>query len=317
MLVPTDLAGFARLCTAIGNEVATKEDGFVAIHRLVDRLGAKLLLRPLLVEGMVASIGRVDNEPQGAHQWAVLIDSETYRITSSELQSESFGNPLHPRFRNTVAHELVHLLAFRANEFGVRSQDITMLKGRRDAIVEEIERETEKLSPLLLWPEKAVVQLIADKKDQISVSDLVETSRALGISRQVLISRLNLIPPVDPFRLRQTQGLRNVAIGVAEWIDRRVASFRKWPLFVNFDRNIVPSFLLNLREQERLSASVVVPDSAFGMCGGWHDGASFECRAGVPEAVDAHSMQVQVAMEWVERAAGNAFFFVARKIAKQ
>jgi hypothetical protein len=311
MLVPTDLQRFAQVCAAIGNEVATEEDGFVAIQRLVDRLGATLFLRPLLVEGMLASIDPAGSSVSASSQWAVLIDSHTYPITPSELQGESFGNPLPLRFRNTVAHELVHLLALRANEFGVRAQDISTLKGRQEKIVEAIERDTEKLSPLLLWPEKALGKLLSKKAQQITISDLVEVSRTIGISRQVLINRLNLIPEADS--LRHSQGLRNVAIGVAEWIDKKVASFRKWPLFKNFDRNIVPSFLLELKEKERISAPSVVQDPAFGMCGGWEDATTFECRAGVPDAIDVHGMNIQLSMEWVDRAAGNAFFFVVTK----
>jgi hypothetical protein len=316
MLVPTDLGRFAQVCAAVGNDVATDEEGFVAIERLVSRLGARLLLRPLLVEGMVASLGQTDSASQSKGQWAVLIDSDTYPITPAELQSEAFGNPLPWRFRNTVAHEVVHLLAFRANEFGVRSQDVTTLRGRQEDIVKAIERDTEKLSPLLLWPEKAIEKLVTNRTEPISILDLVETSRVMGISRQVLISRLNLIPESDPLRLKQTRRLRNVAIGVAEWIDKKVASLRKWPLFINFDRNIVPSFLLNLKKQERLSASLVVQDKSFGMCGGWNSTVKFECHAGVPEAIDAHSMHVQLSMEWVERAPGNAFFFVVGKSAQ-
>jgi hypothetical protein len=137
----------------------------------------------------------------------------------------------------------------------------------------------------------------------------------MGLSKSVLISRLNLIPSTDPLRLKQTPALRNVAVGVAEWVDKKVASLRKWPLFINFDRNIVPSFLLQAKEKERISAAAFVPDQAFGMCGGWKDVVAFECRAGVPEATEAHRMEVQLSMEWVDRSPGNTFLFVVKKIA--
>jgi hypothetical protein len=311
MLVPTDPQRFAQLCAAIGNEAATDE-GFVAIHRLVDRLGATLLLRPLLVEGMIASIDGAEIPTPSPHQWAVLVDSDTYPITPAELQRESFGKPLPWRFRNTVAHELVHLLAFRAKEFGIRARDVSTIRGRPEAIVKAIERETERLSPLLLWPEIALKKFLAGKTEAISVADLVGISNNIGVSRQVLINRLNLIPEGDPLRL--TRGLRNAAVGVAEWIDKRMASFRGWPLFVNFDRNIAPAFLLDLKEkQERIPASSVVPDVSFALCGGWGDLTTFESRAGVSGATDTDSMRVQVSIEWVERAAGKSFLFVATK----
>jgi hypothetical protein len=309
MLVPTDLARFAQVCAAIGNEVASDEDGFVAIRQLVSRLGAALVIRPLLVEGMLASLSGAASAAYGNRQWAVLVDSDTYSITPADLEDESFGNPLHWRFRNTVAHELVHLIALRANEFGLRAREISTLKGSQEAIVDAIERDTELLSPLLLWPEKALEKFLVSKAEPLSIADLVDVSRSLGISRPVSVSRLNLIPQADPLRLTQTRALKNVAIGVAEWIDKKVASLKKWPLFINFDRNIVPTFLLNLRAQERLSASSIVQDPAFGMCGGWQDSTIFECPAGVPDAPDAHSMHVRLSMEWVERAAGNTFFF--------
>jgi hypothetical protein len=314
MLVPTDLAHFKRICAAVGNEVAA-EDGFVAVQRLVNKLGATLMLRPMLVEGMVALI---ESETTPSPQWAILIDSDTYPITQSDLEKESLGNALPQRFRNTVAHELVHLLGFRAKEFGVASQDISTMKGRQgESRVKSVERETEKLSPLLLWSEKAIEKTLNKKTEPITILDLEEISRDMGISRPVLINRLNLIPEADPLRLRQSPALRNVAIGVAEWIDRKVASFRQWPLFLNFDRNIVPSFLLRLKNQERLSAPVVVQDQTFGMCGGWERCVSFECRAGVSGATEAHSMRVRLSMEWVDRAPGHAFFFLVTKDAQQ
>ena len=313
MLVPTDIPRFAQVCSAIANEVASSdESGFVAIERLVDRVGATLILRPLLVEGMLASFPG-DSATPDKKRWAVLIDNETYPITSAELKRESFAKPLHVRFRNTVAHELVHLLAFRANEFGVPCQDVNELKGRHDEIVDQIEKDTERLSPLLLWPERSIEKHIGSKTTSIAIKDLVNISRGMGISRPVLISRLNLIPDSDPFRFKHTSALKNVAIGLGEWIDRRVASFRKLPLFINFDRNVVPSFLLRLRKQERLSASEVIQDHNFGMCGGWVGSTRLECRAGVPDAIDATSMHIEISMEWVERSAGNTFFFVVRK----
>src|SRR5258706_13428158 len=99
MLAPTDRDQLARACAAIGNQVAD-DDGFVSVRNLLSLFRARLYVRPLLVEGMLARTGRPGEA--SAEEWAVLIDSETYPVDSVEVENESSTKPLLPRFRNTV-----------------------------------------------------------------------------------------------------------------------------------------------------------------------------------------------------------------------
>ena len=87
---------------------------------------------------------------------------------------------------------------------------------------------------------------------------------------------------------------------------------RSFPLFLNFDRNITPAFLLKLVHQD-VPAVIVFVDKMFGMCGGWDNTIEIETDAGVPESSNPHRMRVQVCMEWVEREPGRSFFFTVSK----
>ncbi len=110
----TDPEELAAICNAVG-EACSDEHGFVAVRSLLSRFKAELILRPLLVEAMIASVELHDSSAR----WAVLVDSERYPLDTGAIQRESLGSPLPARFRFTVAHELAHAVAFRPSEFGV------------------------------------------------------------------------------------------------------------------------------------------------------------------------------------------------------
>ena len=312
MLTPTEREQLVQICSAIGNEVAT-DDGFVSVRNLLARFQTHLYVRPLLVEGMLARVSRHGGQNTG---WAVLVDSETYPIDSLEIEHESSTKPLPFRFRNTVAHELVHSLAFRTSELGVRLQSRSDKSEDTQDLVNDIEEETEALSPLLLLPEKSLAKLLSSRRHSLSIEDVVRISQTMGLSRPALIGRLRLIPPTDNYRFRQSDALKNLGVGIAEWLDGKVAILRKWPLFLNFERNIFPDFLMALSRQD-ISAVTVVADKNFGMCGGWTDKIEIETGAGVSGAPSAHKISVQISMEWVERAPGQQFFFIVKKTHKE
>ena len=134
LLSRDELARIADACTAIGNEVAD-ENGFVPIRNLLARFHANLLIRPLLVEGLLASTEHGSENNLDAGRWSVLLDSETYQISELEVKAESQERPLPSRLRNTVAHELVHSLAFRPSEFGIRLRKQTDGKENQNALV--------------------------------------------------------------------------------------------------------------------------------------------------------------------------------------
>jgi len=316
MLAPTELARFAEVCKGIGNEVAD-EHGFVAVRYLLARFHASLLIRPLLVEGMLASIEHRSSAGFDASRWAVLLDSDTYRISELDVKEESQERPLPSRLRNTIAHELVHSLAFRPSEFGIRLQTQCDSEDNQNTLVREIERETERLSPLLLWSDKALVKLLSGRKRALSVEELHQECRTIGISRHVLINRLRLLRSTELDRFLRGDGLRNIAIGLGEWVDGRNAVLRSWPIFANFDRNIMPAFLFRLVHQDRLPAKTVFTDEMFVMCGGPTNVIEFVTDAGVEAVPNTKKMNVECSVEQVNKRSGSEFLFVIRKSDEQ
>jgi hypothetical protein len=241
----------------------------------------------------------------------VLVDSETFPFSEKEVALEASTGPLPARFRNTVAHELLHSLAYRSGEFGLRlEQPLDDEQGVAE-FVKAIERETERLTPLLLWPEKALNELITTRSKPITPGELSNLSAELGISRQVAITRL---------RLRQQQEgiiyarwLRDTAIGLIEWVENGRAVFRKWPLFINFDRNIIPSFFYTVAAQDRMPASSIFEEINFVMRGGDCSSVSMLVDAGLKESPKVETMSVLVSVEGGNRKPGTESIYVVRK----
>ena len=310
MLTPSELEQLIYICVSIANEVAD-ESGFVSMRRLLARFQARLLIRPMLVEGMLASIQDANENASGT-QWAVLVDAETFGVQEQDIESESRNRPLPTRLRNTIAHELVHSLAFRPSEFGVSFKLSSQKNDNPHDLVRAVERETERLSPLLLWPEGAIGQLLLDKQEPLSVDQLSEARRSIGVSRYVLINRLNLLHRIDTNGFLSSPALRNLAIGLAEWRDGGRSVVKSWPLFANFDRNHRPVFLWEVSHQDRTPAEAVFPEKTFVMCGGSDRNVDFITDAGTAANPCVEKVRVQVSAEVGRRKPGFEFLFVVR-----
>jgi len=297
-------------CNTIANEVCDAS-GFVQIRRLLDRFDARLLIRPMLVEGMLASVPPEETGSTIGLRWVVLIDEETYRIRTEDVDLETPSQQLPVRLRNTIAHELVHSLAFRPTEFGI-SLNVTSTRQKPADLVHIVEQETERLSPLLLWPERALTTLLQGKQEPLSLAQLVEARRALGISRYLLINRLCLIRHSDDNGHLTSRGLRNLAIGLAEWQADGMAVTRSWPLFANFDRNLLPALLRKISRQDRLPAKSIFPDVTFAMCGGSNEKVTLSAPAGTEGNPEVERLDVEVSAESTARVAGSEFLFVVR-----
>jgi len=252
------------------------------------------------------------NAHQGSNRWTVLLDSETFPITEVEVHKERYPRPLPTRLRSTIAHELVHSLAFRFSEFGIHLQ--TRIKNGKEqkALVKDIEQETELLSPLLLWSEKALSRLLDCGTHTISVNDLDAARQNLGISRHVLINRFRLLRTLDPKELLKSNGLRNIAIGMGEWLDAKNAVLRKWPLFVNFDNNVMPAFFSKIAQSDRMPASIGF-DESFAMCGGVNETVEFSTDAGTEATPNTSKLTIECSIGKHERKSGREFLYVVRK----
>lgn len=305
-----DLSYLGNVCTAIANEVAD-ESGFVPVGRLLARFGVELIIRPLLVEGILAKVGGGGGDADTSDRWAVLIDREKYPIAESAVLGESATSPLPSRMRWTIAHELAHSLAFRPTEFGFKLQQSANERQSAGDFVEAIEQETDKLSSLLLWPQRAMETFLCETPGPFTVEKLAKLRRDLGISRYVLVNRLRTFQENDSRGLLQRTTNRNVGIGIGEWGSGGTAVFRSWPLFRNFERNIIPEALLKIGREDRLPAGSLFSDPAFVLCGGNSPTTVLLSSAGIPSAPDAENMVIEVSVETgAARKEGSAFLYL-------
>ena len=315
MTSPAYLRQLARKCNGITAEIAD-EFGFVALQRLVDHFQAEILVRPLLVEAMLASTESDLSHPHDGnrHQWCLFVDRETYDVDEPALKNECIGSPLPPRLRNTVAHELAHSLAFRATEFGVElPKRKTSAKNKRD-FVALIERETEKLSPLLLISNRALARILPENKTMISVEDLRSLANSMGVSRPVLVNRLNLLELHDEMKLSERRCLRNLGVGVGRWLSTTDAVLKPWPVYSNFDGARVPSFMFQLQRGLEVSPKNILPSSDFSMLGGALQYIECSVDAGTPKNPKHLRLPVRFEVEPQPPKAGAEFLFLVQSL---
>lgn len=303
------VASMRQACIDIGDQVADKS-GFVSIAALLARFQARLICRPLLVEGMIAKVR--DERSGDSSSWAVLVDSESYESSEEDIRLETCDRSLPPRMRFTVAHELAHSMAFRPSEFGLHLEISRSEQSGRSAFVEEIERETDKLTTLLLWPEKVLDAFVADHSAPLSAELLSHMARRQGISRHALVNRMGSLKTHDPLSILRGYRLKNVGIGIGEWTRSGEAVLRKWPLFLNFDRNIVPSSLLTVFREDRVPASQVFSDQRLIFSKGKSHVAEFDTTAGTSSSPAAEMLTVQVMIEESSRRPGTSFLYVVK-----
>lgn len=302
----------AKFCVEEAEKLA-EGGGFVSIRALAERFRATIVLRPLLVEAMLASRHcRADSEDADRNlEWLVLIDSEQHSVTNEALQNEEPSLPLPARFRNTVAHELAHSLIFRSEELGFKIQ-LAQKKGEeRDSFLRRIETEAEQFSPLLLIPQSRIARL--SKKTSLEMSNLEALCSECGVSREVLINRLRLLSIFDPEDICLNSGFRNVAIGLGEWADNSKALLKPWPLFFNFDDNRLPEFIVKLHQNREILVQDITDDKDFLPNGGSSNTAVFKANDS-PDHPDYMRMKIRMTVQQTNRRARSGFLFLVNKI---
>lgn len=304
------LAPLAATCNAIGGELADAV-GFVSIRALLSRFQSELIRRPLLVEAMVAHLEDEAPAGKGNGRWAVLVDSDRYSVTDQAILDESYEHPLPARFRFTIAHELAHSLAFRPREFGIAPLFGGGTKNEQEEFVEAVERETDRMAPLLLLPDKTLRTLIAAQKVQWTAPALQTVCRRFGVSRYALVNRLLLLLRRDEISgLREATALRNLGIGIGNWTPQGEAVLRKWPLYINFDNGIVPVPLIRIANQDRVPAVSLIHDARFILCGGRLGATEQTWEAGLPGSKPDQHMRVQMSVESTAKRTNSDFLFV-------
>lgn len=311
-LSSADLAQFSQICRSISNDLAD-ERGFVSIRSLLKRFQASLNIRPLLVEGMLVSKQTSSNKENSSSKWIVFIDHDTYPVDESDVLKESWGNPLPQRMRFTVAHELAHSLAFRPTEYGLRLNKSFMSQKGQLQLAVIIERETDRLSPLLLWPEKTIDKLTKEVNSSLTVEMLTDFSKNFGLSRYALINRFNLLKKEGAHDLIQRPAFRNMAIGIGKWISSSRAVFLNWPLFHNFDRGFLPEFLIKIKKENGTPADLLFGDKNFAAVGGTERTLQMKADARTLDSTIAEKMEVKISIEDTGRKPDSNFLYVVNK----
>jgi hypothetical protein len=299
----------AKICTQIGN-LCADTNGFVSVRSLLERFQTELITRPLLVEAMIASMPSAQND---GSRWTILVDSERYPISQLEIEQESFSQTLPVRFRFTVAHELAHSVSFRPTEFGMHGRYAKGQGASRRKIVEAVEQETDRVASLLLLPDASVRKYLAGRQP-LDAPDLKVICDNFGVSRHALINRLALLlRATDPSETRETEALANVGIGLGEWDNQGRARLRKWPLFVNFHNQIVPTLFTQLARQDYLAVDSLIADKSFALCGGINSWVELTCEAGLPGLKADEKMDVRITAEKSSKRPGSRFLFALSK----
>jgi hypothetical protein len=299
----------AELCS-IAN-AAADTDGFVPVRRILEAFRTRVVLRPLLVEAMLARTKNASNAD--AAELTILVDAEKTKITLDQIQSESAISPLPARVRNTIAHELVHLLPLRHLEGAKSAPAVVERRVPQSDRIREIESSTEDLSPLLLIPDRGLSQILDAAEEPISFKRLLELRNAHGVSRQVLIRRLVLYRHMHESRLGRIGGLSNLGIGLAKGVADDSTVICKWPQFHSFDSNYVPALLLDAQKAGDALARNYFVDDTFALAGGSRLTTDQELAAGTLLHPAAVRFFGRVDVERPIRRQGDAVMFSVRK----
>jgi IrrE N-terminal-like domain len=302
MLPRAEIDRMAMACSDIGAAVADP-DGFVPIRSLLRQFGAELVLRPLLVEAMLVS-------QRG--RWIVLLDAERSGVTQSAIDAESSRSALPVRARNTVVHELVHALAFKRTDDAIVWRESLGGAQTNPDWVKAVERETEKLSPLLLIPDKQLELRLRPFDSALTLAQLKSLQRTFGVSREVLINRLCRLKDNDPFSLLARDALVDLAIGTGTVGEGGSADLLGWPIFLNFDRNVVPSGLMELQRRRRMPAAEVFP-GAMQVGEGRALPGLLSTAAGTGRIADIETMRVRIEVEQTQALSERRFLIVVSR----
>lgn len=218
---------------------------------------------------------------------------------------EDVLHPLGSRVRNTVAHELAHALGPRCETFAAGTE-----KSRKE-LVAIIERETERLSPALLIPPKAIEAMLKMNTGVLDVADLATTRDRLGVSSRVFVKRLELLAQDTESPLRHNTRLENMIMGSGEWINANSAELHPAPF--KGPVGLLPEFVALLRINKKVAIADHFPDADFYLNGGSNAQSSGVIWLGTTAQPQSEKGRVEVTVETTQRKAGVSFLWVARR----
>lgn len=280
-------------------DCASDSSGFVPLRELAREIHADVRFRPLLVEGIAAQPKSKDG------RWLILIDSETHGVSDEMFASEDARNPLSPRVRNTVAHELAHALGPRCEALTDGSEK------SRSELVALIERETERISPALLVPVKTIESLLTLKAGALEVEDLAAMKERLAVSSRVLVMRLELLAQDAESQLRHHPRIENLVIGSGEWLNSR--SVELHPMPYRGTGGLLPEFVSLLRDRKKVAIADHFPAPDFFLNGGQESVTRNTVWLGTGVQPRSEKGVVEIKVEIVQRKSAISFLWTARR----
>ena len=231
-------------------------------------------------------------------KWLVLVDSDQSGYDETKYREERTGHALSPRLRFTVAHELGHLLRFKTAA-NIKPARRRRSSGKDEDLVDTLENEADCLSPLLLVAENAL-EKICEGEGRLMLGDWVKARNRWAVSREVLVQRLNLLAEFDRRGFRFKPRMRNLVVGLGEWLPKRQIRLLDWPKpFRNLDGGWVPQMLIGRGHVSHETFSAAFPSPEFCLNGG--DSLSTEELVWVGTEANPKSEQLRLRLE-VERA---------------
>ena len=249
------------------------------------------------------------------NRWMVLIDSERFGLTADQVNAETSARPLPTRVRNTIAHELAHSLTFRVSELGTSLRPEFSPKKQDATWVEQVERVTEKLSPLMLMPRESIAAKVARLPSPLDMRQLKGLQQDFAVSREVLVNRFRMLRENDPDMLLELPVLRDVGLGIGKWVTSRRAVLKRWPVFVNYDRNVTPKCFLRRFADGTLDAGTLLEDPNMVVNGGGAVKGRWSSRAGLSSQLDSDVMIVTSEIEGVRAVGGANFLYLESRAA--
>jgi len=93
-----------------------------------------------------------------------------------------------------------------------------------------------------------------------------------------------------------------------------VSVLSSWPLFYNFDRNIFPDFLNDLKNNRPLNLEKLFPNKSFSLSGGGLLEIETELSAGTERNPGDKNMRVLLSVEDVPQIDGKRFLFLVKAL---
>jgi hypothetical protein len=115
---------------------------------------------------------------------------------------------------------------------------------------------------------------------------------------------------MDRTGLWQRPHLREFGLAIGEWNSPAEATFRRWPLFLNFSR-LVPKGLLTMTEQDKLPFEVAFGEGSLALATNGTD-LLLTTPAGTATSPDVSQIPIEIAAENVKRAPGSLFLALVR-----